>query len=385
MGIVLFITTATLAQYNASTPVETYVAPVIAPARVVGMGGAAQALAVGSGGILANPAAIANRYDYNGNARYDWDFSFDALTSSGNSDIENAGRNTGGERVSAIAASIGLNLRRLGIGLAFDIQPTRTCPVGVTRCKDSESLQMTPSLTMLSFAYNFLDGDLVAGLALIVPAASFSVRGESASPSYVGTAFAGGIIVRPSGHPFRYGTTFRMRTGGERDGAGNGATVGDRLIPDRLEAPWQLATGLAYGFGARPINLRNSFGDPNIIGDELVARRFLVVAADVKLIGRSTGAIGRGAWLAQEDQRAGNSVNVSIHAGAESEFWENRMVARAGTYYEPSRFAAGKGRLHGTVGFDLRLFQLIWMWKLTGAYDKARDYQNLSVSVGFWH
>ena len=385
MSLALLIATATVAQYDPSTPVEMYVAPVLAPARVIGMGGAAQALAVGSGGILLNPAAIASRYDYNGNTWFDWDFSFDALASSGNVDIENSGRSDNGERVALLDASLGFNFGRLGLGAAFDITNVRTCPPGVASCDDATSLQITTVIGMLALAYNFLDGEVVTGASLILPGASFRVSGEDNQPTYNGTALALGVIVRPNGHPFRYGSTLRFKTIGERDNKGDGATVGGRLIPDTLESPWQLSTGVAYGFGDRPMNLRNSFGDPRLVGDALTQRRYIVFAADLVLIGKSRGAIGRGAWLAQDDQRAGEKINASIRLGAESEFWENRMVGRVGSYYEPSRFSGEHGRLHGTVGFDLRLFQLIWMWKMTAALDVARQYQNLSLSVGFWH
>src|SRR6478609_7277424 len=96
--------------YRPSTPVEVYVAPIVAPTNILGMGGAAQALATGSGAILLNPAAMAVRYDYNGGRHFDWDVSFDYLLSAGHVDVENSGRAPQSEGVDLLLASLGVNI-----------------------------------------------------------------------------------------------------------------------------------------------------------------------------------------------------------------------------------------------------------------------------------
>jgi len=372
--------------YRPSTPVEIYVAPIVAPTNILGMGGAAQALATGSGAILMNPAAMAVRYDYNGGRWFDWDFSFDYLLSAGHVDIENSGRNPKDEGVDLLMASLGVNLGRLGIALGFDSQGTKTCLPNPTTGKCDE-LRINTLLGSIAVSYAFLNGEVTAGASLILPSASFQQGDESTRPRYNGNAFAFGVVVRPHSHPIRLGLSSRLRIDSTRDGGGDNAQIGERFIPDRLEVPWQIAGGVAWSFWGKPLNYRNSFGDPTIENQapDPNNRAYLTVAMDLVLIGTGNGASGRGAWLQQVEQTAGRSVGTSVRAGAESEFWPNQMRARVGSYWEPSRFDATSGRIHGTIGFDYRLFEFIWEWRLSGVFDKARYYQNLGVSIGFWH
>ena len=62
-----------------------------------------------------------------------------------------------------------------------------------------------------------------------------------------------------------------------------------------------------------------------------------------------------------------------------------QFPARFGTYFEPSRFAGVDGRLHRTAGVDLHLGKLAWEWRLTAAFDVAKNYTNAGLSLGFWH
>jgi hypothetical protein len=389
MSLALALTSLVVTQdYRPSTPVEIYVAPVVAPTNYLGMGGAAQAMATGSGAILLNPAAMAVRYDYNGHRWFDWDFSFDYLLSAGHVDIENSGRDPDHEKVDLIAGSLGVNLGRLGLAIAVDSQQTRSCTPGFSCAPGGEGrLEINTLLGVLSASYAFLNGEVTAGLSLIVPSATFHVANDEAKPRYSGTSVGAGVVVRPHGYPMRLGLSTRLNTDSTRDGAGDNAQVKDRYLPDHLFLPWQIAGGVAYSFFEKPMNLHNSFGDPTIENEALdeMRRRYLTVAADVVVIGKGEGASGRGAWLDGVEQTAGRAASVSVRVGAESEFWPNQMRGRIGSYYEPTRFDATGGRIHGTVGFDFRLIQLIWVWRLTGVLDKARDYANLGVSIGFWH
>ncbi|HSI03749.1 MAG TPA: hypothetical protein VLC93_04705 [Myxococcota bacterium] len=387
MSLALALTSLVLSQaYRPTTPVEIYVAPIVAPTNILGMGGAAQALATGSGAMLMNPAAMAVRYDYNGGNWFDWDFSLDYLVSAGDTDIENSGFDRGDESVQLLEASLGFNFGRLGVGLSFDSQETRFCGRGFV-CDVNSRLRINTVLGALSASYAFLDGEVTAGASIIVPSASFQQGDDQDSPRFSGSAIALGVVVRPHGQPLRLGLSTRLRTDATRDGGGDNAQVGENYIPDALEAPWQIAGGVAWSFGDKPLNLRNSFGDSRLINEELdqLRRSYITVAADLVVIGPGGGATGRGAWIAREEQTAGRAASLSLHVGAESEFWPNQMRGRIGSYYEPSRFDAADGRIHGTIGFDFRLLELIWVWRLSGVFDYARDYRNLGVSIGFWH
>jgi hypothetical protein len=61
------------------------------------------------------------------------------------------------------------------------------------------------------------------------------------------------------------------------------------------------------------------------------------------------------------------------------------MKVRGGTYLEPSRFRRSFYRVHGTAGFDVRLFD-IWRWSVrgTGTVDLAPRYFNWGIAFGLW-
>jgi hypothetical protein len=79
----------------------------------------------------------------------------------------------------------------------------------------------------------------------------------------------------------------------------------------------------------------------------------------------------------------------------ESEVVPRWLVLRAGSYGEPTRFSGlgAKPRLHGTFGFDLKLFP--WTvfglfdedteWRVSAAMDGARSYFSWGLSIGIWH
>jgi hypothetical protein len=77
----------------------------------------------------------------------------------------------------------------------------------------------------------------------------------------------------------------------------------------------------------------------------------------------------------------------------ESEVLPHILRLRAGSYYEAERVNLTPSRVHGTGGFDVRLFE--WdvfglvkpfdYWQLSVAADAARAYLNTSFSIGFWH
>ena len=122
-------------------------------------------------------------------------------------------------------------------------------------------------------------------------------------------------------------------------------------------------------------------------------RRYLLVSADLRLLGPVEQGIGIDGFIAQEQQRRGERVSVGVHVGAEAEPWPNRMKVRCGVYWEPSRFtdypsrvADLKGRFHGTLGFDFKVIELWGVALRAGFYvDGARDWVNWGVSIGGWH
>jgi hypothetical protein len=118
--------------------------------------------------------------------------------------------------------------------------------------------------------------------------------------------------------------------------------------------------------------------------------RALVLAADVELVGRVPDGISVAGVAAQVTQPSGRSVTASARLGAEAELWPGRLRVRAGGYWEPGRIEGRPGRLHGTTGAELRLFKFS-LWekerrvRLALATDIAERYQNIALSIGFWH
>ena len=59
---------------------------------------------------------------------------------------------------------------------------------------------------------------------------------------------------------------------------------------------------------------------------------------------------------------------------------------RFGSYLEPARYEGVSSRVHGTAGFDLRLFRFLGVeWRLTAYIDGAARYVNYGISIGTWH
>ncbi len=83
-------------------------------------------------------------------------------------------------------------------------------------------------------------------------------------------------------------------------------------------------------------------------------------------------------------------MTLSPRVGAEFEWLPGRLRLRAGSYWEPQRFAGVPGRLHLTLGGELRMFAFqFWgaerRLALSMAVDGADDYGNAGLSFGFWH
>jgi hypothetical protein len=101
--------------------------------------------------------------------------------------------------------------------------------------------------------------------------------------------------------------------------------------------------------------------------------------------------------LSQTIDRSGETSSLTLRGGAEAEVVPNRLVLRAGSYMEPTRFHPVGGiaptpRLHATTGFELRVVE--WSlfgifpednaFRISGAIDISREYFGWSLGVGSW-
>jgi hypothetical protein len=122
-------------------------------------------------------------------------------------------------------------------------------------------------------------------------------------------------------------------------------------------------------------------------------RQYVLVSMSLVLIGTTKESVGVESFLQRVAARSGERVVSSPRIGLETEIIPYWVKIRAGTYGEPSRFATSRSRLHGTFGFDTKLFP--WRvfglfedgteWRLSTSIDAAPRYLGWGVSVGVWH
>jgi len=270
------------------------------------------------------------------------------------------------------------------------------------------------------------------------------------APFRVGAAFQAGVTtgVDPASQlqPNAVGDIIAM------DDLGNAI-----YLPSAVKLPWRVDVGVAHQWGARPLNPRwihpHRFDDPkreamekarqareavyrqrmavlrsegkdaemrelrreldeHEADDEAemeafeqetrrvlrelyvnLPRRYLLLSAQLHLRGAVSQAVGVESFLQGRVNRSGQQVTASPRIGIESEVLPNLLRLRAGTYYEPTRFRTSDGRLHGTLGFDVRLFRwdvfgikADWYeWRAGGVIDLAARYLGWGLTVGGWY
>jgi hypothetical protein len=125
-----------------------------------------------------------------------------------------------------------------------------------------------------------------------------------------------------------------------------------------------------------------------------LSRSYLLIAASMVVTGPAERGVGVEDFLQQYDIASGETVVISPRLGLETELVPNWLKTRGGTYLEPTRFegAGSSSRLHGTLGFEARLFP--WTvfglfeegtnWRVSGVVDVAARYFGWGVSLGVW-
>ncbi len=136
--------------------------------------------------------------------------------------------------------------------------------------------------------------------------------------------------------------------------------------------------------------------DRELFAEYLARPRFFVLlSTELLVLGSSADSVGLGSFYQGRSRvrLSGENLTVSPRLGLETEIVPNWVKLRAGTYLEPARLVGSTDRLHGTGGFDLKLFR--WnvfgligdfdSWTFSAAVDSAREYLSTSFSVGLWH
>ncbi|MEZ4458428.1 MAG: hypothetical protein R3E66_01610 [bacterium] len=365
--------------------------PVLSSNRIMGLGGAFVSVAEGADAHLINPAAFAMRYPHRRNDFFDWDWSFYFLSDvvSREDSAPEAGMPPGIVDDTSFA---GLALDfRFGIGGGGAHTYVKSYDVTLpTYGENGELLEtnymLEQSILALGVGVALPWFDTTLGLALI--GGNFSIAGASAGTllALSGVGVSAGAVWHPTGKPYRLGMVVNSRVR-----VANVETLPppefSNLDVTSMAVPGRATFGGSWMFWDREYNPvqtwgMDAFADP--AAHETLQRRYVLVSADLLLDMPTDETISVSSFLRGPAQPSGKSLTASPRLGIESEFWANRMRARTGTYYEPSRLESASGRMHWTAGLDVRV-HFFWDWKLNVVFDAAPQYFNSGVGLGFWH
>lgn len=344
----------------------------------VGMGGAGSALIVGTAGVLLNPSAIAVR-NTTDTDWWGWDYHLDVLTGKYSSDYDNNGSvpiGASGDGPTLVTAGAGGRLHDWAIAVTFSAQ---TAPI-------ADSLG---TLSAEAFRTKFV-------LAKFVPQLDVALGVGIQSVTFEVVTASSGRVFGVSGQGLEAGATWiprlrDFRIGAAVEAAIDGGTVDttctDRLdcdgykIPNSVKSAGRVVLGGAYRLSETAWN--------QLVGGVFRDEPSLTLAADLVVTGASADGYGIEAFGMNQLQRSGRHIAVSARAGAEYEWVPGRLRLRAGSYWEPQRFDGVSGRLHGTFGAEVRVFEFeLWgrrRGRLGFTADVASAYRNVAFSIGFWH
>ncbi|NMB76027.1 MAG: hypothetical protein GYA21_12980 [Myxococcales bacterium] len=343
--------------------------------RIIGMGGAFAAVAEGVAAFPMNPASLSRRTSYSTDW-FDYDIALDWLIPGVGSDmdLDNSGLPGLSEgSFTFILGGLGLQFGRLGAGVYFRGRNYDLSASGAGGTP--EAFQFTLLEVDLGVSYEIVSGALYLGAGYAGAFLDVKRRvgtGLDDFEKLVGfqsNFLRLGLLLCVPESGFSFGASFAYPAALSRTVGGDEAVAG-RHMPRKVLRPWEVTLGSSWRWNFSPAEEE---------------RRFLRLALDLLLIGPSEDAVTVQGFLLQLRQRAGERPSFGVRLGAESEVIANRLQLRAGSYLEPARRSDSWGRLHFTAGADVRLFQLVWDWKLSFAADIASRYSNLCLGVGFWH
>ncbi|MFT3923643.1 MAG: hypothetical protein QM778_14020 [Myxococcales bacterium] len=415
--------------------IDLFTGPVVAGGRIRGMAGAYAAIASGIDGSVFNPAGYAERVESEINW---WEWELTGSLSLGGIFHDNDFDNNGHDDLSsADAFSVGLGGRmqfgHVGTGLSAVAQ-TFT----LKDASDKAFADVVLTNLRAGGGYAFLDGDLVVGATLrgVILQVDSPTGAQQTLVNFFGLGAEFGVLARPAHERYRAGLAVRTPIESRPNNSGevvNGLRTAQGLVlPERVHVPWELDLGFAYQFGERRTNvpwrettgirtnlqrqlangtylppplydgpaytpiphdnpkaaLRQAIANDREAERRLIRnqpRRYVLVSGDLILYGKTDRGQGLTSFLTQQPETSGAKNSVGVRFGMESEVLQNRMKVRAGTYLEPSRFQRSYYRPHGTLGFDVRLFDL-WRWSFRGTatIDAAPRFFDWGAAIGIW-
>lgn len=368
--------------------IDIHVGSAIGSPKIVGMGGTATATAQGSAGMLSNPASPGVR-PTTSNSTWDWDWHLDSHSPALGSDDDNNGIATDDIAYSPnVTYGLAVQYKDWGLGITGIVQRTEAT------LANTDLLATEASVTKFAFSHYMLDTQLVVGVgarAVLLTVTSASAGGpEQTLLELSGAGLEAGVVWKPNRRSVRAGATFSVPVISDSDMTIENCDPLDcvgYVLPNKIKVPWQASIGLASRHAPTEWNQK--------VMSNWRDEKALLWAADIVVTGKTKNGIGLEAFGQRMLQPSGRTVDVSVRAGVEYEWFPGRLRLRAGSYYEPSRFRDPEGddipgRAHLTTGFDWRFWSLeVWEtpYRLQLAFtaDVARNFGNTGLSVGFWH
>ena len=364
--------------------IELYDGVALGNTAVVGMGGATVALAIGTSGTLFNPSAPAVKPTTDTDT-WSWDYHIDYLNGTLSTDYDNNGITREGG-TSVFTGGIGLRVGEWAGALTLTRQ---SAPVNAMyMLPDGGTAPLEASTIRIQLAFARWVRRLDTAIGISAQSAQFSLdpvctgAGCENVFNIAGGGLEAGATWAPRQQSFRIGAAVATPiAGGDLTGCDPMNCVG-WVLPESIVTPWRLAVGGAYRFSDSHWN--------QLVGGYFRDEKSVTVATDLILTGPSQNSYGLEAFGQHELQRSGRHSTVSLRAGVEYEWLPGRLRLRGGSYWEPGRFVGVSGRLHGTFGVEVRVFQF-WFWgtlrrgRISLTSDIAERYRNGGLSVGFWH
>ena len=365
---------------NRNYTLDLYQGSVLGSARIVGMGGASVALAEGSAGTVANPAAPAVR-PATSNRNWDWDWHLDWLNPDLGSDFDNNGLNTDNETSVAPLLTAGFVGQYKTWGISFNA----TAITNTAEPENGEqSVTTDAQIFRMVVAKSFLEEVFTLGIGIRIGSLDLTTEDNTQLFSIVGTGLELGAVWRPAQINLRVGSTLSLPISGRdiNNSTCDPFDCGGYILPEEVAVPWSISTGVAWRFAPTRWNqhIRKPFRD----------ERALTVAGDIVITGPVKNGHGIEAFTRSKLQPSGQDTVFSFRSGVEYELTPGRLRLRAGGYWEPGRFENIRGRIHGTAGVEVRF----WSFRLWGSPyrlrasvtgDFAKKYINTGISIGFWH
>jgi hypothetical protein len=241
---------------------DLYQGPVLAPLRVIGMGGAFAAYAEGVDAVAVNAAAAAVREPYSVTwFDYDLSFSLSFPAAFRGTDFDNDGK-VGFSYDNFVFTTLGasVQLGHVGAAVLGDFQQYDLSPKASA---DDPHLTATLGRVHAVVGGSLYGGQVSIGGGARVVTLSVDVKapGQTATTlSMNGAAPEIGLLIRPDYQPWRIGATYRAPVEGKPSGAhpppDPGLPAPPFDPPATIRLPWEIEAGFAIQVGPRPLNPR---------------------------------------------------------------------------------------------------------------------------------